>query len=192
MRSIAATHPPPSQLGRCHQRHRNDEADLLHSGRERAHDRRAFVAVVILPPHSNRFANHDAKRVGRRRVLPGSGGPPIVATGSRRPRTSHGMTQRQLPLPRRRRRVSKGLRHILSFQFRQLSEDLGRGHPIATTVATGIRSPRIHGWPAILSGSMVMRSKSHLGRRARPVHGAIAITSADPKGADRQTREARP
>ena len=31
--------------------------------------------------------------------------------------------------------------------------------PSATIATTGIRSPRIQGWPAILSGSMVMRSK---------------------------------
>jgi hypothetical protein len=59
--------------------------------------------------------------------------------------------------------VAKRLRHVLGREVRQLAGDLGTDIPsatIATTVATGMRRPRIVGMPPITSGSTVMRSNA--------------------------------
>lgn len=69
------------------------------------------------------------------------------------------MPERQLPLADRLGGVEQRLVDVLASEVGVLSQDLLGSHTIATTVATGKRSPRIQGRPAMTSGSVVMRSK---------------------------------
>ena len=99
---------------------------------------------------------------GSHRGLVRSSFRPAAATGCCRSGTSRGMPERQLPLPDGFSGVEQRLVEILASEVRVLGQDLLVVMPsatIATTVATGKRSPRMQGRPPMTSGSVVMRSK---------------------------------
>jgi len=78
-------------------------------------------------------------------------------------KTSSRVAQRQLALAYSLGGVAQRVGHVFGCEVGQFGGDLSDGHAvgdIATTVATGMRKPRMAGMPPIVSGPTVIRSNA--------------------------------
>ena len=177
LKRVAGCSPPAACPSRCPPRRPPGHRDRRPRG-----SRCRWLGSTPDRPHAPRHA------------LPRSNWPRIVVKGSHQPRTSSRMTQRQLPLPHRSRRIPKCLRHILSFQPRQVSHDLRRGHPVGhhRRHHSGHRDPqptdtRLPGHLVRLDGDAIENHTSSV----EPDRSARPRRSQDPLATSRTHKRAK-